>query len=446
MNKTTKHNKKIIVGLGKTGLSCVRYLTKQGFDVAVVDSRMSPPGLEELQQHFPDVPVSLGEFDAEVLLQADELIVSPGVSLREPAIANCLRHGVKVIGDIELFARAVNAPVVAITGSNGKSTVTSLVGLMAEAAGRKVKVGGNLGVPALDLLDQNADLYVLELSSFQLETTYSLAPAAAAVLNVSSDHMDRYQDFNEYLLAKQRIYRECHVAVVNWDDGVSHAEVLLPNEAKVIGFGVGVPMVGDFGVIDSCLAYGNKKLLSVNELKIKGQHNTANVLAALALGRAIDLPLEAMLQALRSFLGLAHRCQWVANINGVDWYNDSKGTNVGATKSAIEGFGVDNKGKVVLIAGGIGKDGDFTKLHDVVTKYVRAIVLIGQDARLIEQSLSGTSKSLHANSMQEAVMLCANEALPGDMVLLSPSCASFDMFKNFEHRGEVFIEEVKGIQ
>ncbi|EKE00685.1 MAG: hypothetical protein ACD_21C00293G0014 [uncultured bacterium] len=439
MNKIDSHFK-VVVGLGKTGLSCIRYLVKQGFKVAVVDSRLEPPGLEELRQNFPEIPVYLGDFNIEILLQAGEVIVSPGVSLREPAIVACLQRGIKAIGDIELFALAIKAPVVAITGSNGKSTVTSLVGLMAEAAGKKVKVGGNLGLPALDLLDQDAELYVLELSSFQLETTYSLKPAAAVVLNISSDHMDRYRDLNEYLVAKQRVYLNCQVAVINRDDNLSYADAALPQ--RVISFGVDEPREGNFGIIDEHLARGNKKLLPIKELKIRGLHNTANALAALALGEVVNLPLEGMLEVLRTFSGLPHRCQWVANINDVDWYNDSKGTNVGATGSAIAGLGAGSRGKVILIIGGIGKDADFTALRDVVAKYVRAVVLIGKDALLIEKALAGVSKSLHATSMAEVVTICANEALPGDAVLLSPACASFDMFDNFEHRGEVFTKEV----
>ena len=445
MNNINSHLK-IVVGLGKTGLSCVRYLVQQGFKVVAVDSRVAPPGLEELRQNFPEVQAHLGGFDAEILAQADELILSPGVSKRAPAIAACLQCGIKAIGDVELFARAAKAPIVAITGSNGKSTVTSLVGLMAEAAilGKKVKVGGNLGMPALDLLDPKAELYVLELSSFQLETTFSLKPAAAVVLNISADHMDRYRDLNEYLIAKQRIYSGCEVVVINRDEPSSYSNVLLPQ--KIIKFSVGAPDKNDFGVVDGYLVCGNNKLLSIDEVKIKGLHNVANALAALAMGAAINLPLTGMLQVLRDFPGLPHRCQWVANVNNVDWYNDSKGTNVGATKSAVEGLGANSHGKIVLILGGIGKDADFTELRGVVAKYVRAVVLIGKDAKLIAQSLSKESKVLFAASMAEAVAICARVALPRDAVLLSPAAASFDMFNNFEHRGEIFMQEVGKIK
>lgn len=431
----------VVVGLGKTGYSCVRYLVRQGIEVAVVDSREAPPYLEEIRKNFPQIQVHLGDFNLDVLSQADELVISPGVSLHEQAITACLQREINVVGDIELFARAVKAPVIAITGSNGKSTVTSLVGKMAEAAGRKVKVGGNFGVPVLDLLDQETELYVLELSSFQLESTYSLRPVVAVILNISPDHMDRYRNLDEYLAAKQRIYSGCKVAIINRGDLLSYARVLLP--PKIISFGVDKPSGDNFGIVDNWLGRGDAKLLAVDELKIKGLHNVENALAALALGEAIELPIEAMLQALTGFWGLPHRCQFIADSNNVKWYNDSKGTNVGATNSAIKGLGASINGKVVLIAGGIGKGANFSALRDAVAKYVRVVVLIGKDAQLIGQSLVGASKILYAVSITDAITICKKESLPSDIVLFSPACASFDMFNNFEHRGEVFVQEVK---
>ncbi len=439
INNTTS-GLKIIVGLGKTGISCVRYLAQKGYKLKVVDSRKNPPELPELQKSFPKIEAHLGCFDEKLLLEADELIISPGVSLKEPAIAACLNHGIKGIGDIELFARATKKPIIAITGSNGKSTVTSLAGEMIKTTGKKVGVGGNLGTPALDLLKQDADFYVLELSSFQLETTSSLQAAAAVILNISPDHLDRYQSIDEYLTAKQRIYSGCHIAVINHDDSLSYANARLPS--KVISFSTHQPQNGNFGISNGYLMYGNQELLPLSELKIKGLHNASNALAALALGKAMDLPLTTMRETLQKFPGLPHRCQWIAKINDIAWYNDSKGTNVGATKSAIEGLGADNNGKIILIAGGIGKDADFSPLRDTVAKYVRTTILIGKDALPIEQALSGTNKILHATSMADAVVIAKEVAKPADKVLLSPACASFDMFKNFEHRGEVFIAEV----
>lgn len=431
---------KIVVGLGKSGISCVRYLAKQGVKLKVIDSRKSPPALQELQQNFPKIEVALGDFDKNILSQAAELIISPGVSLSEPAIAAALKNGATAIGDIELFAQATKTPIIAITGSNGKSTVTTLVSEMISAAGKKVAAGGNLGTPALDLLDKIVDFYVLELSSFQLETTSSLKPEAAVILNLSPDHLDRYQNLTAYLKAKQKIYSGCHTAVISRDEPLIYTGVTLP--AKIISFGSDLPSEGNFGISSGHLMYGNQKLLSINDLKIKGQPNWLNGLAALALGTAINLPMTSMLKALCNFSGLPHRCQWVAKIAEVDWYNDSKGTNVGATQSSLAGLGSTIQGKVILIVGGLGKDADFSWLHDPVAKYTRAVVLIGKDAGLIEQALAGASKTLHASSMKEAVAIAAKIALPKDVVLLSPACASFDMFNNFEHRGDVFIQEV----
>lgn len=436
--KTIDPQLKIVVGLGKTGTACVRYLHQQGHNIAVVDSRTDPPGLQEIRQKFPEIPLHLGGFKTEILAKANELIVSPGVSLHEPALTECLRRGSKVIGEVELFAQAAQAPIIAITGSNGKSTVASLVGMMATIAGKKVKIGGNIGIPMLDLLEPNIELYVLELSSFQLETATSLKPAVAVVLNIAEDHMDRYSDLHEYRSTKQRIYKNSLTAVINRQDQLSYQNASLP--AKVISFGLNIPQQNNFGITSGYLSYGHNKLLPTTDLKIKGSHNLANALAALALGSTSNLPMGAMLQALRSFPGLPHRCQWVTNINGVDWYNDSKGTNIGATKAAIEGLA---NGKIVLIAGGIGKEANFTELCSVVAKHVRAVVVFGRDAMVIHQALSNVSQIYPVASIAEAVAISKAIALPTDIVLFSPACASFDMFTNFAHRGEVFMAELK---
>ena len=449
-----------VVGLGKTGLSCVKYLLKQNVQIIAMDSRSQPPVLAELQANFPDIKLFLGGLDSKILETVDEIVLSPGISLHEPAIAAQVKRGIPVIGDIELFVRAATAPIVAITGSNGKSTVTTLVGEMAKMAGLNVQVGGNLGTPVLEL-NYESDLYVLELSSFQLETTFSLKAAAAVVLNISPDHMDRYKDLDEYTAAKKRVYENCKVAVVNRD------EPYYDGKQPIYSFGLSVPKDGQFGVLDNYLAYGNEKLLAISDLRIKGQHQVANALAALALGMAVGLPMPAMLEALREFSGLPHRCEWIANIAGVDWYNDSKGTNVGATKAAIKGLGQDLGGKIILIAGGQGKGADFSTLTNVVKKHVRAVVLIGEDANIIAAALDNSKHmSLratclpkpwrrqkrsnpvikYADSMREAVNLAKKSARSGDIVLLSPACASFDMFDNFEHRGKVFTTEVLKLQ
>ena len=436
----------LVVGLGKTGLSCVRFLSSYGAEVAVTDSREHPPALDALREQFPDVAVFVGGFAPEAFAHAELLVVSPGVSMRESLIAESLARGIPVIGDIELFARFADAPVVAITGSNGKSTVTTLVGQMAQAAGRDVRVGGNLGTPALDLLNGAApELYVLELSSFQLETTSSLNARAAAILNISEDHMDRYDDLESYVAAKARIYQGDGVMVVNADD--PHVMLLasaLGAGRQIVHFQLSAPAAGDYGVCEhngeAWLCHDEEVLLPVTKLGISGWHNVANALAALALGAAVGLPYEAMCQALRSFTGLPHRSQRVAERDGVVWYNDSKGTNVGATLAAIRGMPGE---RVVLIAGGLGKGQDFTPLRAALAERGRAAVLIGRDAPLIEAALEGAVPVERAGDLRAAVTAARRLAQPGDVVLLSPACASFDMFKGYDDRGNVFVAAVQ---
>lgn len=437
----------VIVGLGKTGLSCAEHLAQRGFEFAITDSRETPPGLATFRELFPLLPVSLGRFDEELMLHASELIVSQGVSLLEPAIQKARSAGVPVIGDIELFARAMHAPVVAITGSNAKSTVTSLVGEMAKRAGLDVAIGGNLGTPALALLrDKEPDLYVLEVSNFQLEMTESLQPKVATILNISPDHLDHYHAYAEYIAAKQRVYRHCEIAVFNRDDPLTYVH----DDAiqKVISFGQSEPKAGEFGLREHnhamYLAYGEENLLPVSRLLISGTHNALNALSALAIGSALALPLSSMLDTLMHFRGLPHRCEWVITHNDVAWYNDSKGTNVGATLAAIEGIGCHLTGKIILLAGGIGKGADFSPLVPVIEKYVRTVILFGQDAALLERELINASDEIiQADSLAEAVRVAKLQAQPGDVVLLSPACASWDMFLNFEDRGEQFCALVR---
>jgi UDP-N-acetylmuramoylalanine--D-glutamate ligase len=440
----------VIVGLGKTGLSCARYLAAQGQTFAITDSRADPPGLKEFKACYPDAPLAVGGFSLPLMQTAQELVVSQGVSFQEPTIIACREQGIPIIGDIELFARHVKKPVIAITGSNAKSTVTTLVGDMAKGAGLNVKVGGNLGTPALDLLEGSApDLYVLEISNFQLETTYSLHATVATVLNISPDHLDRYAQFEDYVAAKQRIYKGCQCAVVNRDDALTQVSSTTMAESKpqIVSFGTDTPTVGQFGLRQiqgkTYLAIGDENLLAVDSLKIKGKHNWTNALAALAIGYQAGLPLAPMLDVLKQFTGLPHRCEWVRQHNDVDWYNDSKGTNIGATIAAINGLGSTVKGKLILLAGGLGKGADFTELRPVVEQYVRTLIVFGQDAPLITQALSQSVTIIQATTFAEAVQLAANHALPHDAVLLSPACASWDMFNNFEHRGQVFCQLVK---
>jgi len=426
--------------LGRTGLSCARYLSRQGYQVAVTDSRAQPPELVALRESLPDVGLFLGQFAEEAFRNAELLVVSPGVSLDTPQIREAMARGVPAVGDVELFARAVQRPVAAITGSNGKSTVTTLLGLMARAAGIRTSLGGNLGEPVLELLEEAVELDVVELSSFQLETTESLAPAVATVLNLSADHMDRYRSFDEYVEVKGRIYRNAGVGVYNRDD----SRVMgLPRTPETLFFTLAAPAAeNEFGVREedgkAWLCRGRERLLPADEVLMPGLHNRANALAALAMGSALELPLEAMRQVLTTFPGLPHRTEFVASGRGLSWYNDSKGTNPGATIAALAGLERNDGSRTVLIAGGQGKSADFSELAAAVEEHARAVVLIGEDRKRIAEALAGTVEQRFAETLQEAVELAAELAQPGDRVLLSPACASFDMFRGFEHRGEVF--------
>lgn len=446
---TALANKRVlIVGLGKTGLSCARFLSRRGVEVAITDSRETPPGLEVLQQELPDIAVFVGSFQAEAFERADCIIVSPGISVQELHIQAASARGTEVIGDVELFARLAEAPVLAITGSNGKSTVTTLLGEMVRLSGLNVAVGGNLGTPVLDLLEQPVpDFYVLELSSFQLETTYSLNARAATLLNVSEDHMDRYAGFDDYLLAKTRVFNGNGAVVLNKDD--KHVISLrsgLEKEHEILVFTLEKPEAGEFGVCtnedEPWLYFGEQALMPVSKLKIKGKHNVANALAALALGKAVGLNVDAMLNTLQIFPGLPHRTEWIANINGVDWFNDSKATNVGAAQAAINGIDAN---KMVLIAGGQGKGQDFSPLRETVSGKVKTVILLGEDSQLIGNVLKDVTDIKYAESMKEAVQLAAGSANPEDVVLLSPACASFDMFNGYEDRGQQFVNAVKEV-
>ena len=435
----------LVVGLGQTGLSVARYLQAQGVAFAVVDSRENPPGLAELQANYPQAAYAFGAFShaADFFAHAKTLVVSPGIAIATPEIKAAGERGAALIGDIELFVRDAKAPVVAITGSNGKSSVTTLVDLMAQKAGMRSFAGGNLGYSALDmLLDQPVpDVYVMELSSFQLETTHSLHAVSAVVLNVSEDHLDRYASYADYAAAKAVIYRNCACKVVNREDPLVMAMV----DGEYVSFGLDIPAAGHYGVREHAgkrwLAKGETLLLATGEMKLPGEHNIANALAALALGEAAGIPLEGMLSALREFTGLAHRTQWVRERAGVNWYDDSKGTNVGATLAALAGL----PGKTVLIAGGQGKGADFSPLREVAANKARALVLIGEDREKIAAVVQGFAPYVFADSMQAAVEAAADLAQAGDNVLLSPACASFDMFKGYGHRGDVFSAAVRGL-
>ena len=446
----------LVVGLGVTGLSVVRYLRALGETVVVVDSRDAPPALDILKAEYSDVKYRTGKFDKALFANAHRIVVSPGVALTEPALLAAKRNAIEITGDIDLFAHEVDAPVIGITGSNGKSTVTMLLTLMASKAGIEAVACGNIGTPVLDALSDDVALYVLELSSFQLESLQFLPMKAAVVLNVSADHLDRYPGVSAYAASKQLIYTNAGTLVFNKDDVLASATVVAVAEVStekntekravknIIGFTLSQPEENEFGLTLTAdetvmLSFGNRLLIAADQLKIKGEHNVQNALAALALGHAIGLPMDSMLAALQEFPGLPHRSQFVAQLNGVNWINDSKATNVGAAVAALTGLA----GKHVLIAGGVAKDADFSLLAGVISQHCRAVVLMGEDAKKISAVIPEPVTVKFVTDMQSAVLAAQSLAETGDNVLLAPACASFDMFDNFEHRGAVFIQQVE---
>lgn len=433
----------LVVGLGLSGASALRYLAREGASVVVTDSRPAPSGIEQLRAVFQNAEFRLGAFEApEPLQQFSEAVVSPGIDLRDPFIRKLAAAGVPVVGDIELFARAAKAPVIGITGSNGKSTVTTLVGLMARAAGIKVAVGGNIGTPALDLLQEEPKLYVLELSSFQLESTYSLRCKAAAVLNLSEDHLDRHGTMEAYAAAKARIFNGCEVAIINRDDPATRRGS--DQARRKLSFGLDAPRApGEFGLAEQrgevALATARDRLLPIHQLKIAGLHNCANALAALALIEAADLPRATALRALSDFRGLPHRCALAGEIAGARYYNDSKGTNVGSTLAAIRGL----PEPVIWLGGGQGKGQDFRPLAPALAQKGAAAVLFGEDAAKIEAAIYGSVPVYREATMQAALARAAGLTTAGASVLLSPACASFDQFKSYVDRGEQFEAAVQ---
>ncbi len=434
----------LVVGMGATGLSVVRFLVGEGVRVSVVDSRDNPPQMALLQSLVPEASLHVGGFTPKAFEAASHIVVSPGVALEQPELVKARKAGKTILGDIDLFAQQVSQPIVAITGSNGKSTVTTLVGLMAERSGRKVAMGGNLGRPALDLLaESEVDLYVLELSSFQLDSCQLLNAKVATVLNVSEDHLDRYIDFSGYTESKARVFNGNGLMVLNRDD--SRVTAMVKADRKMVSFGLGAPQAGHFGIAEyeghAWLCKGEQRLIAVSQLKIKGRHNQANALAALALGESVGLPMAAMLTALSEFKGLEHRMQWVAEVNGVEWINDSKATNVGACEAALQGL----SSKIVLIAGGDGKEASFSPLVEVVKDKVKAVVVMGQDADQLAALLSPVTEVVKVANMAEAVASAAEAAEMGDTVILSPACASLDQYSSYQARGNCFIEAVAGL-
>ncbi len=449
MTIALKDKQVLVLGLGETGLSALRWLNRQGARLSVADTRDNPPGVEALKAELPQVELHTGAFSATMFDGIDLVVASPGVPLNSPEIQAAMQRGVAVVGDVELFAqyRPGSAKVIAITGANGKTTVTTLVGEMCKTAGLRTIVAGNIGLPVLDALAmETPDVYVLELSSFQLETTSNLVVDAATMLNLSEDHMDRYASMQDYAIAKARIFYNAKLQVLNRDDAWSMlmARAKLPQVTFGLDAGENEHSYGLRNVDGELwLSCGEHDLMNIRDLKISGLHNAANALAAIALCRGIGMEYTPIIQTLYNFKGLPHRVEWVANIDDVDYFDDSKGTNVGATCAALSG----SSQKVVLIAGGDGKGQDFSPLKQPVMDNARAVVLIGRDASLIEKELLETGVALyHAADLPEAVNISRKLAQAGDAVLLSPACASLDMFKNYVHRAEVFVNAVKRLE
>ena len=444
--------KVLVLGLGDTGLSSLRWLARHGARLRAADSRSAPPGAARLAAELPGVEARLGAFDPALLEGMDAVVASPGVAQREPLLRSAVARGVEVVGDVEIFGRAIarlaRPPrVIAVTGTNGKSTVTALAAAMGVAAGLEARAIGNIGVPVLDALSEAegagfADLYAIELSSYQLETTASLHADAATMLNLTQDHLDRYDSLEEYARAKARIFLDCGTRVVNRDDAWSRG---MAGAGPHFSFGLGVPVNDREWGLDRdrrTLLRGARPLMEASRMAMPGLHNVANGLAAHALASAVGIANAPLVRALAEFTGLPHRVQPVAEARGVRFYDDSKGTNVGASVAALEGFTVP----VVLIAGGEGKGQDFAPLAPAVSAHARGVVLIGRDAEAIARALAATGVALErAGSLEAAVEQAFALARPGDAVLLSPACASFDMFSNYGHRGAAFAAAARAL-
>ncbi|MEZ0231680.1 MAG: UDP-N-acetylmuramoyl-L-alanine--D-glutamate ligase [Methylophilaceae bacterium] len=451
MKLTLTDKQVLVLGLGDTGLSALRWLHGQGARLSVADSRTAPPNLDLLAVEFPALRIYVGPFKPEIFDAIDLVVISPGVALAEPEVQAAIKRGIPVVGDVELFAqyRPQSAKVIAITGANGKTTVTTLVGEMCKTAGLKTIVAGNIGLPVLDaLVLPTPDVYVLELSSFQLETTSSLNADAATVLNVTEDHMDRYTGMMEYAAAKAKVFNGAGVQVLNRQDSFSIGMAIDGRQQVTFGMDASDK---EYGLVNKAgqlaLAHGNTALLKTSDIHVTGLHNATNALAALALCRAIDIDWQPLIQALRDFKGLPHRVEWVADIAQIAFFDDSKGTNVGATCAALAGLNKPGQPqKVVLIAGGDGKGQDFSPLREPVQTNARAVVLIGRDAPVISSVLADTGVTLiNASTLEDAVEKAFAAAKPQDSVLLSPACASFDMFRNYVHRAEVFVSAVRAL-
>lgn len=443
MNTALNGKKIAIIGLGISNLSVLHYLMR--FDlkgITMFDTRQQPPRISELPR---GIELRLGPLCGDELSHFDLIVLGPGISVFNPEVVKAANAGAEVVGDIELFAREVKVPVIGITGSNGKSTVTALTALMAQYSGLKSIAAANFGLPVFDALDESIDMYVLELSSFELETTSSLKLKSATILNVSEDHLDRYHgSIEEYAKAKQRIFKNADFAVINRDDKrtVPYSRPTIPS----VGFGLN--SLGYGRIVENggevWLGVNGEKILNVRDMKICGIHNELNALACMALCDAAGISREAQIRALKDFSGLPHRCQLVATINGVSFYNDSKATNVASAQAAIEGLATRHPEGMLLLAGGLGKGQDFTPLKRYLGKEVSAAYCFGKDKQKILEL--DPERCVDVNDMEEGLKVAFKAAHPGQAVLLSPACASFDQFKGFENRGEIFVNLVKQLQ
>lgn len=435
----------LIVGLGLTGLSTAQFLRHRGIPFVVVDSHSTPPAYDELLKIDPQAEIYTGEIKEEYLTRIDDIVVSPGVSLKTPAMRRASAAGKNILGDIELFARYVpDKKIVAITGTNGKSTTTTLLASAAKRSGLNIAVGGNLGTPALELIDKhsNVDAYILELSSFQLETTYTLSPSISVILNISADHLDRYQSFGEYRATKLRIHNNSHFIVINREESLP---IDIPAGTAHSSFGLDKAAAGHFGVMEAdgvrVIACGDDAWVAEHQLTIPGEVGLLNVQAMFVMGQALGLSRDAMIETARSFKGLSHRLQHIGCLDGVDWYDDSKATNVASACAALNA--VDSK--VVWIGGGDGKRSDFTLLADHLIKQARAAVLLGKDAEIIARAIGGRIPTTLVKDMDEAVRCAKEYAQSGDCVLLSPACASLDMYRDYNARGEAFVTAYRSL-
>jgi len=433
-----KSSKVLIVGLGKTGFSVAKFLQQYGIQFAVIDSRNKPPMNDALIQAYPDTAIFTGGFDKSAFDVATHLVVSPGVSLQENSIQKAIQARTKIVSDIDLFACATDQPIIAVTGSNGKSTVTTMLESMGNRSAIRTVAGGNLGIPALDLLDESVELYVIELSSFQLERTSALNAKAATVLNISPDHLDRHHTLAGYIEAKQKVFSGNGRMILNEDDEIVKDMVVANREFISFSLQTNTGFHLEERLGEIYLMDGTSPLMKQKELPLEGMHNVANALAALALGKAVGLDMQAMCRALRYFKGLEHRMQRVAKVKGVTWVNDSKATNIGACVAALQGC----QEKIVLIAGGDAKGAEMTELIPVIKEKTKCVVLIGKDANKIELAINGCVPSYQAKTIKEAVQIAAELANAGESVLLSPACASMDQFKNYQERGDKFMAAV----